>query len=59
MNNLPEPDPAWDYSQLYVHLLLAKESLDRAIAKITPNASRQSHKYICTININYFENWRN
>ena len=29
---LPEPDPAWDYSQLYQHLSNAKESLDRAIA---------------------------
>ena len=29
------PDPSWDYSQLYVHLLLAKESLDNAIAAVS------------------------
>lgn len=35
MNNLPEPDPSWDYSPLYVHLLRAKESLYRAIATVS------------------------
>ena len=29
------PDPGWDYSPLYTHLLLAKESLDRAIASLS------------------------
>lgn len=29
------PDPSWEYSQLYQHLLLAKESLDSAIATIS------------------------
>jgi hypothetical protein len=32
---LPEPDPAWDYSQIYLHLTLAKDALDRAIAVIS------------------------
>ena len=33
MNNLP--DPSWDYSPLYVHLLRAKSALDNAIATIS------------------------
>ena len=32
---LPEPDPSWDYSQLYQHLSFAKDALDRAIAFIS------------------------
>ncbi|MFM6080885.1 MAG: hypothetical protein ACKPCI_20640 [Dolichospermum sp.] len=28
------PDPIWDYALLYQHLLLAKESLDSAIATV-------------------------
>ncbi len=32
---LPDPDPSWDYSQLYQHLSFAKSALDRAIAFIS------------------------
>lgn len=32
---LPDPDPTWDYSQLYQHLSFAKSALDRAIAVIS------------------------
>lgn len=33
--NLPDPDPTWDYSQLYAHLALAKSALDGAITFIS------------------------
>ena len=29
------PDPSWDYSPLYTHLLLAKSALDNAIAAVS------------------------
>ena len=29
------PDPGWDYSPLYTHLLLAKSALDNAIAAVS------------------------
>jgi|SanBayMetagenome_1026888.scaffolds.fasta_scaffold112858_1 hypothetical protein len=32
---LPDPDPSWDYSQLYQHLSFAKSALDRAIATVS------------------------
>jgi molecular chaperone GrpE (heat shock protein) len=32
---LPDPDPTWDYSQLYQHLSFAKDALDRAIASVS------------------------
>ena len=32
---LPDPDPSWDYSQLYQHLALAKSALDGAITFIS------------------------
>lgn len=32
---LPDPDPSWDYSQLYQHLALAKDALDRTIVTIS------------------------
>ena len=32
---LPDPDPSWDYSQLYAHLALAKSALDRVIATVS------------------------
>ncbi len=32
---LPDPDPSWDYSQLYAHLALAKDALDRVIATVS------------------------
>jgi hypothetical protein len=32
---LPDPDPSWDYSQLYAHLALAKSALDRAIVTVS------------------------
>jgi hypothetical protein len=32
---LPDPDPTWDYSQLYQHLALAKSALDGAIATVS------------------------
>jgi hypothetical protein len=32
---LPDPDPTWDYSQLYQHLSFAKDALDRAIATVS------------------------
>jgi hypothetical protein len=32
---LPDPDPSWDYSQLYQHLSFAKDALDRAITTVS------------------------
>jgi hypothetical protein len=32
---LPDPDPSWDYSQLYQHLSFAKSALDGAIATVS------------------------
>ncbi|MDM3861768.1 MAG: hypothetical protein PT118_18465 [Aphanizomenon gracile PMC644.10] len=29
------PDPSWDYSPLYTHLLLAKSALENAIATVS------------------------
>ncbi len=32
---LPDPDPTWDYSQLYQHLSFAKDALDRVITTVS------------------------
>lgn len=32
---LPDPDPSWDYAQIYQHLTLAKDALDRAITTVS------------------------